>query len=150
PGGIRRALAQRDLGLLPVLLGLVLIAAIFQAANPNFLTPRNLTNLMVQIAAVGTIAVGVVLVLLIGEIDLSVGAGSGLGAAVMAVLSVKRGAPAPLALGAGVLAGAGIGVLQGAWIAKLRVPSFVVALAGLLGWQGVLLYVLGDTGTINL
>jgi D-xylose transport system permease protein len=150
PGGIRRALAQRDLGLLPVLLGLALIAAIFQAANPNFLTPRNLTNLLVQIAAVGTIAVGVVLVLLIGEIDLSVGAVSGLCAAVMAVLSVKHGVPAPLAIGAGVLAGAGIGVLQGAWIARLRVPSFVVTLAGLLGWQGVLLYVLGDTGTINL
>jgi len=133
-----------------VLLGLILIAIIFQIANPHFLTPLNLTNLLVQISAVGTIAVGVVLVLLIGEIDLSVGAVSGLCAAVMAVLSVKQGLPAPLAIGAGVLAGAAIGLLQGAWIAKLRVPSFVVTLAGLLGWQGALLYVLGDTGTINL
>ncbi|MFL5804911.1 MAG: sugar ABC transporter permease [Roseiflexaceae bacterium] len=150
PRGIMRTLARRNLGPLPVLLGLILIAAIFQVANPNFLTPLNLTNLMVQIAAVGTIAVGVVLVLLIGEIDLSVGAVSGLCAAAMAVLSVKQSMPAPLAIGAGVLAGTAIGVLQGAWVAKLRVPSFVVTLAGLLGWQGALLYVLGDTGTINL
>jgi D-xylose transport system permease protein len=131
-------------------LGLILIAAIFQVANSNVITPLNLTNLIVQIAAVGTIAVGIVPVLLIGEIDLSVGAVSGLCAAFMAVLSVKRGAPAPLAIGAGVLAGIAIGVFQGAWVAKLHVPSFVVTLAGLLGWQGALLYVLGDTGTINL
>src|SRR5262245_57127092 len=149
-GEIRHALGRRDLGPLPVVLGLILIAAIFQLANPNFLTPLNLTNLMVQIAAVGTIAVGVVLVLLIGEIDLSVGAVSGLCAAIMAVLSVKLGASAPIAIGVGVLAGAAIGLLQGTWVAKLHVPSFVVTLAGLLGWQGALLYVLGDTGTINL
>jgi D-xylose transport system permease protein len=68
----------------------------------------------------------------------------------MAVLSVKRGVPAPVAIGAGILAGIAIGVFQGAWVAKLHVPSFVVTLAGLLGWQGALLYVLGDTGTINL
>ena len=150
PGRIRQALMQEGLGSLPVVLGLILIAAIFQAANPNFLTPLNLTNLLMQIAAVGTIAVGVVLVLLIGEIDLSVGAVSGVCAAFMAVLSVNRGVPAPLAIGAGLLAGIVIGVLQGTWIAKLRVPSFVVTLAGLLGWQGALLYILGDTGTINL
>jgi D-xylose transport system permease protein len=68
----------------------------------------------------------------------------------MAVLSVKSGLPAPIALGAAILAGAAIGFLQGFWIAKLRVPSFVVTLAGFLGWQGALLYVLGSTGTINL
>lgn len=139
-----------NIGSWPVLLGLILIAVIFQLANPHFLTPLNLTNLMVQIAAVGTISVGVVLVLLIGEIDLSVGAVSGLCAGIMAVLSVKSGWPAPLAIGAGVLSGAIIGLVQGVWIAKFHVPSFVVTLAGLLGWQGALLYVLGSTGTINL
>jgi D-xylose transport system permease protein len=143
-------LAQWDIGSLPVLLGLVLIAIIFQIANPNFLSPLNLTNLVVQISAVGTIAVGVVLVLLIAEIDLSVGAVSGLCAGIMAVLSVKSGMPAPVAVGAGILAGAAIGLLQGFWVAKLHVPSFVVTLAGFLGWQGALLYVLGSTGTINL
>lgn len=142
--------AQGEISSLPVVLGLILIAAIFQWANPNFLTPLNLTNLMVQIAAVGTISVGIVFVLLIGEIDLSVGAVSGLCAGIMAVLSVKVGLSAPLAIGAGILAGIGIGLLQGFWTAKLRVPSFVVTLAGLLGWQGALLYVLGETGTVNL
>ena len=147
---IASGLEQLNTGSLPVLLGLILIAVIFQIANPNFLTPLNLTNLMVQISAVGTISVGVVLVLLIGEIDLSVGAVSGLCAGIMAVLSAKQGWPASLAILAGVLSGTAIGLFQGAWIAKLKVPSFVVSLAGLLGWQGALLYVLGSTGTVNL
>lgn len=148
--GITHYLNQWNIGSLPVLLGLILIAAIFQVANPNFLTPLNLTNLMVQISAVGTISVGVVLVLLLGEIDLSIGALSGLCAGIMAVLSVKSGLAAPIAIGAGILAGALIGLLQGFWTAKLGVPSFVVTLAGLLGWQGALLYILGNTGTVNL
>lgn len=143
-------LTQGDLGSLPVLLGLLLIAAIFQFANPNFLTPLNLVNLMVQISAVGTISVGIVLVLLIGEIDLSVGAVSGLCAGIMAILSVKAGLPAAVAVVAGIVAGIAIGLLQGWWVAKLHVPAFVVTLAGFLGWQGALLYVLGSTGTVNL
>jgi len=147
---ITSSLGQLNSGALPVLLGLVLIAVIFQIANSNFLTPLNLTNLMVQISAVGTISVGVVLVLLIGEIDLSIGAVSGLCAGIMAVLSVKQGLPASLAILTGILSGTAIGLLQGFWIAKLKVPSFVVSLAGLLGWQGALLYVLGSTGTVNL
>ena len=144
------SIGQGDIGSLPVLLGLILIAIIFQIANPNFLSPLNLTNLLVQISAVGTMSVGVVLVLLIAEIDLSVGAVSGLCASIMAVLSVKAGLSASMAVGAGVLAGLAIGLLQGFWVAKLHVPSFVVTLAGFLGWQGALLYVLGDTGTVNL
>jgi D-xylose transport system permease protein len=146
----RRRLTQGDLGSLPIMLGLVAIAAIFQIANRHFLSPVNLTNLLVQISAIGTISVGVVLVLLIGEIDLSVGAVSGVTAGVMAVLSVKAGWPAYLAVLAGIVAGAAIGLMQGAWFAKIHVPSFVVTLAGYLGWQGALLYVLGSTGTINL
>ncbi len=148
--GALRRIRQGDIGSLPVLLGLVLIAIIFQAANPNFLTPVNLTNLLVQISAVGTISVGVVLALLIGEIDLSVGAVSGLSAGIMAVLSVKSGLPATVAIAAGILTGAIIGLLQGGWFARLHVPSFVVTLAGYLGWQGALLFVLGSTGTVNL
>ncbi len=147
---IIRRLSAGDIGSLPVLLGLLLIALIFQLANPHFLTPVNLTNLLVQISAVGTISVGVVLVLLIGEIDLSVGAVSGLAAGVMAILSVKLGLPGLIAVAAGILTGAAIGLFQGFWFAKLHVPSFVVTLAGYLGWQGALLYVLGSTGTINL
>jgi D-xylose transport system permease protein len=151
---LRRLIPSRvssgDLGSLPILIGLAVIAIIFQTANHHFLTPLNLTNLVVQISAIVTISVGVVLVLLIGEIDLSVGAVSGLTAGVMAVLAVKVGWSGPLAVVAGILAGAAIGLLQGAWFAKIHVPSFVVTLAGYLGWQGALLYVLGNTGTINL
>lgn len=149
-GYLGRRLARAELGSLPVVLGLVSIWVIFQLANPNFLTPLNLTNLMLQIAGLGTISVGIILVLLLGEIDLSVGAVSGLAAAVMAVLNVKNGAPGPVAVAAGLLTGAAIGMLQGLWITKMRVPSFIVTLAGLLGWQGALLYVLGNTGTVNL
>ena len=148
--GVWRRVSQGEIGSLPVVAALILIAIVFQSLNPNFLTPRNLTNLVLQIAAMGTISVGVVLVLLLGEIDLSVGAVSGLCAAVVAVLNVKAGLPGALAVGVGILAGAGIGLLQGVWITRFRVPSFVVTLAGLLGWQGLLLWVLGDTGTVNL
>jgi D-xylose transport system permease protein len=98
----------------------------------------------------GTIAVGVVMVLLLGEIDLSVGSVSGLSAATMAVLNVKEGWPAMQAIGAGLVVGAAIGLVQGIWVTKLRVPSFVVTLAGLLAWQGAQLHVLGSTGTVNL
>ncbi len=147
---LRRRLASADLGPLPVMLGLVVIWVIFQIANPNFLPPLNLTNLMLQIAAMGTISIGVVLVLLLGEIDLSLGAVSGLSAAIMAVLNVKLAVPAPLAVLAGIAAGALVGLLQGWWFARLRVPAFIVTLAGQIGWNGALLYVLGNTGTINL
>lgn len=148
--GLGRRVSSGNVGSLPVVLGLVIIAIIFQAANKNFLTPLNLTNLLVQIASMGLISVGIVLVLLIGEIDLSVGAVSGLCAAIMAVISVRYGMPAWMALLGGILSGTLIGLLQGWWFARLHVPSFVVTLAGFLGWQGALLYVLGSTGTINL
>jgi D-xylose transport system permease protein len=136
--------------MLPVILGLVLIWAIFQFLNPNFLSPRNLSNLLVQIADIGTISVGIVLVLLLGEIDLSVGSVSGLAASVMAVLNIKQGIPAPIAIAAGIATGAVIGLIQGSWFARFRIPSFVVTLAGLLGWLGVQLLVLGQTGTLNI
>jgi D-xylose transport system permease protein len=153
PGFLQRGwqrLRQGELGPLPALLALALIWAAFQIANPNFLSPRNLSNLVSQTAAVGTISVGVVLVLLLGEIDLSVGQVSGLSAAVMTVLNVQHGVPGPIAIIAGILTGALIGLLQGFWITRFGVPSFIVTLAGLIGWQGALLYVLGETGTINI
>lgn len=149
-GLMRKRISEGELGQLPVVAGLVLIAVIFQAMNSNFLTALNLTNLMVQVAAFGTIAVGVVFVLLVGEIDLSVGAVSGFCAAVMAVLNVKYGVPAVVSLLAAVGTGTVIGFFHGFWFTKLHVPAFVVTLAGLIGWQGALLFVLGGTGTINL
>jgi D-xylose transport system permease protein len=139
-----------ELGALPVLIGLVLVAIVFQSLNSNFLTPRNLTNLGLQIAAMATISTGLVLVLLIGEIDLSAGAVSGLCAAVMGVLVERLGLPGPLGLAAAVFAGLVIGLAQGFWISRFKVPSFVVTLAGLLAWQGAQLAVLGSTGSLNL
>ena len=148
--GLQERVSQGDVGSLPVILGLVLIWAVFQYLNPNFLSPRNLTNLVLQITSMGTIAVGIVLVLLLGEIDLSVGSVSGLTASVMAVLNIKNHVPAPLAIASAIGTGAAIGALQGAWFARFRIPSFVVTLAGLVGWVGVQLLVLGETGTLNV
>jgi D-xylose transport system permease protein len=146
----RRRLGQGELGSLPVLVGVAVIWAIFAIANPNFLTPGNLTNLVLQLAATGTISLGVVLVLLLGEIDLSVGAVSGVTAAVVAVLNDDHGVTGWLAILIGLAAGAAIGALQGFWVTRFRIPAFVVTLAGLLAWTGALLLVLGDTGTVNL
>jgi D-xylose transport system permease protein len=147
---VARRLRGVEAGPLPVLLGLLLLWGVFAWQNEHFLSARNLTNLVLQIAAMGTMSVGIVLVLLLGEIDLSVGAVSGLGAAVMAVLDVQRGlGPGPSIL-AGVATGASIGLFQGFWFTRFRVPSFVVTLAGLLAWQGALLRVLGSTGTLNI
>ncbi len=144
------AIESSDLGSFAVLGGLVIIAIIFQIANPNFLKPLNLANLMAQISAIGILSVGIVLILLIGEIDLSVGAVSGATSAVIAVLVTLYHMPSLLAILIAILMGFLIGATHGYFVAKIHVPSFVVTLAGLLVWQGVQLLVLGDTGTINL
>src|SRR3954447_6666861 len=147
-GGPLAVLAR--LGSLRVFIVLALIWIIFQSQNDNFLTAFNLTNLVLQIAAVGMISIGVTLILLLGEIDLSVGAVSGLCAAVMAVLNVKHGwGPIPAIL-AGLGVGFAIGLLNGFFVTQFGIPSFVVTLAGLLAWQGALLRVLGETGTVNV
>ncbi|MFL6296132.1 MAG: sugar ABC transporter permease [Actinomycetes bacterium] len=148
--GFRRRLRQGELGTLPVIVGIAVIWAIFWVANDRFLTPQNLTNLFLQLVSTGTIAIGVVLVLLLAEIDLSVGAVSGFCAAVMAVLNVKQGWPGWLAILAGLAAGAIIGAIQGFWVTRFRIPAFVVTLAGFLSWTGALLLVLGETGTVNI
>ena len=145
-----RRLVQGDLASLRVVIGLALIWAIFQFENDRFLSAQNLTNLLLQITATGLISIGIVYVLLLGEIDLSVGAVSGLAAAVMAVLNVKHGWNPYLAIAAAVAVGMAIGVLQGSLFSRFAVPSFVVTLAGLLAWQGALLQVLGSTGSINV
>jgi D-xylose transport system permease protein len=149
-GETLRRLVQGDLSSVRVVLGLVLIAVIFQVQEPRFLSAENLTNLMLQITTIGLISVGIVYVLLLGEIDLSVGAVSGLCAAVMAVLSVDHGWNAYLAIAAAVAVGASIGFLQGSLFSRFVVPSFVVTLAGLLAWEGALLQVLGTTGSLNI
>jgi D-xylose transport system permease protein len=150
PAHVFWRIAQGELGSLRVVLALAVVWAIFYAVNDRFLTSVNLTNLTLQIAGVATISVGVVLVLLLGEIDLSVGAVSGLCAGVMAVLTTKHGWSPELAIVAALAVGAAIGAFNGVMVTKVQIPSFVVTLAGLLAWQGALLWVLGETGTINL
>jgi D-xylose transport system permease protein len=145
----RRRVRGGELGALPVVIGLIVIWTIFYIQEPRFLSAQNLTNLVLQATAVGLISVGIVLVLLLGEIDLSVGSVSGLCACVLAVLNIKQGWPAIPAILVAILVGALIGLIQGSIFTRFGVPSFVVTLAGLIGWQGVQLAVLGETGTIN-
>jgi D-xylose transport system permease protein len=130
--------------------GLAVVWIVLAFNNPRFLSAINLTNLALQIVAVGTIAIGVVLVLLLGEIDLSVGAVSGLGSAVVVVLSNRPGFAAMTAILVGLGVGAFVGATHGLLVARIGIPSLVVTLAGLLSWQGAQQFVLGDTGTVNV
>ena len=139
-----------DLGLLPVIVGLAVIWTIFQLLNPFFLSSNNLVNLLMQSVPVGILALGIVCVLLVGEIDLSVGSVAGLSAAIVAVTFVNLGWPLPLAMLASIAAGVAIGVLYASIYTRLGVPSFVITLAGLLGFFGLQLLTLGKSGTINL
>jgi D-xylose transport system permease protein len=107
-----------------------------------------LTNLILQIAATGTMAVGIFVVLLIGEIDLSVGVVSGLSGALLGLLAVNHGFSSGAAIGITLLAGLAIGLVHGFFVVRFRVPSFVVTLAGLIGWQGLQLQLLGNGGSI--
>ena len=145
----KRRVRGGELGALPVIVGLLIIWTVFYLQESRFLSAQNLTNLMLQIAAIGTISVGIVLVLLLGEIDLSVGSVSGVCACVLAVLNVKMGWPTVPAIAVAILVGVAIGLFQGFVFSQFGVPSFVVTLAGLIGWLGLQLAVLGDTGTIN-
>jgi D-xylose transport system permease protein len=146
---LRRFIAG-DLAELRVVMALAVIWAIFYVQEPRFLSSVNLSNLVLQMTAVGLVSIGIVLVLLLGEIDLSVGAVSGLCAAILAVLNVKHGWSPYLSIAAAVLAGTAIGLFQGTVFTRFAVPSFVVTLAGLLAWPGAQLEVLGETGTVNL
>ncbi|WP_419818307.1 sugar ABC transporter permease [Glaciibacter flavus] len=139
-----------DLGLIPVIAGLAIIWTIFQILNPYFLSSGNLTNLLMESAPVGVIALGIVFVLLVGEIDLSVGSVSGLAAAIMAINFVDNKWPLPLAILAAIGAAVVIGAVYGFIYNRIGVPSFVITLAGLLGFLGLQLFVLGPKGTINL
>src|SRR5262245_57121194 len=133
-----------DTGILPVVLGLFLITAIFQSLNSKFLSAGNLVNLLVQGAVFMLLAMAEVFVLLLGEIDLSAGFVAGLGGVIAAEL-VKdpTGWPWWAAIIVALLVCAAIGAFQGTIITRIGLPSFVVTLAGLLAWQGVMLLILG-------
>lgn len=151
-----------DLGQLPVLLGLVVICLVFQAANPVFLTPRNLVNLLVQATPVITIGFGVVLILLLGEIDLSMGYTAGVSAVIIAILLrapiVIEGVTGPegftvpwyMALFLGLLAATLVGLVQGFFVTVFKLPSFIVTLAGQLALSGVVLLTVKGLGTLSM
>jgi D-xylose transport system permease protein len=137
----------------PVLFALFAIWAYFGITEPAFLSARNFYFLFMQSSVVGILAVGITVLLLLGDIDLSVAATAGVCAAILAVLAVlttNMGVPAPLAclvaIGAGVL----LSMFQGSLVAYIGIPSFVVTLAGLLGFQGLMLKILGIHGAINV
>ena len=137
-----------DLGSLPAVLGLIVLSLIFAVARDTFFSPLNFANLFTQSAQVVFIAMGLIFVLLLGEIDLSAGFASGVCGAVMAILLTNHGIAWQLAIPAALLTGVLIGLILGLLIAKVGIPSFVVTLAAFLGFQGLLLVLLG--GGINI
>ncbi|WP_429932863.1 sugar ABC transporter permease [Agrobacterium vitis] len=139
-----------DLGMLPVAIGLIVISTVFSILNPIFLAPNNLVNLLFDCATVGIISLGIVCVLLLGEINLSVGSMSGLASAIIGVLWVNSGLPVIVAIFAALLTGAAVGALYAVMYNRMGMPSFVATLSGLLALLGMQLYILGPTGSINL
>lgn len=138
-------------GVLPVIGGLVLISILFQSLNSHFLTAGNLVNLLIQGAVFMLLAMGEVFVLLLGEIDLSIGYVGGVGAVIMAELvKESMGWPWWAAIIVGLLSCAAIGALQGTIITRIGLPSFVVTLAGQLGWLAVMLMLLGSGGALPI
>jgi D-xylose transport system permease protein len=139
-----------DLGVVPIIVGIIVIGIYFQARNSNFLTAGNFVNLIAQMSPFAVIGMGMVFILLLGEIDLSVGYVSGMGGVVAAVLLEPGHGQWPtwLALVAALGTGCAIGLFQGFFVSKIGVPSFVVTLAGLLAWNGVVLQIIGTKGTV--
>ncbi|MBZ9936763.1 sugar ABC transporter permease [Mesorhizobium sp. BR1-1-16] len=137
-------IAHGDLGFLPVVFGLVVIALVFYNLTPVFLTPRNASNLVLQLGPLTLLTMGMVLVLLIGEIDLSAGSVAGCAAVVLVVLLTRHGWPAIGAIPAALLFGCLAGLIQGSWVVFVRAPSFIVTLTGLLVFQGLQFLLLGE------
>ncbi|MFE2165903.1 sugar ABC transporter permease [Streptomyces sp. NPDC059447] len=149
-GEFKRKMKAGDLGSLPVVIGLIVIWSIFQGLNSNFLSPENLTNIAITMTGTGMIAIGIIFVLLLGEIDLSVGSVSGVSGAIVAVLAVTHGVNEWLAILLAIVGGALIGCIHGFFFAKVGAPAFAVTLSGLLFWLGAMLQILGSNGTINI
>src|SRR5882757_8375880 len=139
-----------DLGSLPVIAGLIIIWTVFTSLNPVFLSANNLVNLLFDCSTVGVISLGIVCVLMVGQIDLSVGSMSGFASALVGMLWVNHGWPVLLAIVAAIAVGALVGAIYALLLNRLGMPSFVATLAGLLAILGMQLYVLGATGSINL
>lgn len=153
-GGAVKAFFDRvrsgDLGSLPVVVGLLVIWTVFTSFNPIFLSSSNLVNMLFDSSTVGVISLGIVCVLMVGEIDLSVGSVSGFASAILGVLWVNHGWPVGLAILAAVAVGAVFGAVYAVLFNRLGMPSFVSTLSGLLAVLGMQLYALNHTGSINL
>lgn len=145
-----RSVRAGDVGALPVVVGLLMIGTIFQILNPVFLSSGNLVNLILDMCAVGVISLGIVCVLLVGEIDLSVGSVSGFAGAIVAVLFVRHDWNWVLAVLVACLVACAIGLLYGILLTQFGMPSFVSSLSGLLAFLGLQLAILGDQGSVNL
>ena len=142
-------LLRGDLGFLPVLVTLIIIIIFFQIiTNGLFFNTGNLTNLFLQNAQIGLVGLGGILVLLLGEIDLSMAAVSTLCGVVMGVLSERVGLPPWLSIPGGLLTGALAGFLNGYFIAVLRIPSFIVTLASSIAYSGLLITLLNGQATL--
>jgi D-xylose transport system permease protein len=139
-----------DLGSLPVIIGLLIIWTVFQVLNPIFLSSSNLVNMLFDCSTVGVISLGIVCVLMVGEIDLSVGSVSGFASALLGVFWVNQGWPVASAIIAAMAVGAFIGSIYAFVFNRFGMPSFVSTLSGLLAVLGLQLYFLGSTGSINL
>ena len=139
-----------DMGALPGVLGLVALGIVFSLMSDVFLTPGNFANLLTQAASVTVIAMGLVFVLLLGEIDLSAGYASGVCGAVLVILITNHGYPWWIALAASIAVGAFLGFVIGSLVSRLGIPSFVVTLAAFLMFQGLLLLLAGEGGTIRI
>ena len=139
-----------DIGSLPAILGLIALCLVFGSMSSVFLTPGNFANLITPAAAVIVIAMGLIFVLLLGEIDLSAGYTAGVTGAVLVILITNQGQPWYVALVASIAVGAVLGFLLGSLVARLGIPSFVVTLAAFLAFQGILLLLAGEGGTIRV
>ena len=139
-----------DIGALPAILGLIALCAIFGAMSDVFLTPGNFANLLTQAAAVIVIAMGLVFVLLLGEIDLSAGYAAGVSGAVLVILITNHDVAWYIAFPLSIVVGALLGFVLGSLVARIGIPSFVVTLAAFLAFQGLLLLLAGEGGTIRI
>ncbi|MEU6779708.1 ABC transporter permease [Nonomuraea angiospora] len=139
-----------DMGALPAVLGLVVLCTVFAVARPAFVTSINFANLFTQGAAITLIAMGLVFVLLLGEIDLSAGFASGVCAAVLAVTLTSLGLPWYVCALAAIVTGVIIGTVLGTLVAKVGIPSFVVTLAAFLAFQGLVLVLVQEGTNISI
>ncbi|KHS52484.1 sugar ABC transporter permease [Brevibacterium linens] len=149
-GTFIRRVKEGQLGSFPVIFALVVIVIVFQSADSNFISPANLVNLSTQVAFLAILALGINLILLLGEIDLSLAQLGGLAASLLGVLVVRQGVPPAMALIIMLLLGLVVGAIQGWFFAVVGIPAFVVTLAGLLAFTGLTLTTLGTQKNLSM